>query len=282
MITLANVKSWIYPGGEVGIRVENPKDNRILARIQNSDDLMKLVMYLDGHGRVISVRNDTPTVLIPYLPYARQDRVAAPGDPIGIDVIGMILSAHAHGEVGIRSVDIHSDTARHVCGAISISPAKWIGEYLDRIKVRGRCILVSPDKGAKEKTLLYNQQLELGANPPPIICSKSRDPISGKISLFDADRAPANEDEAQRPLVITDDICDGGGTFHGVYEALRHKGWQGPIHLWTTHGIYSKGTEALLKSFATLGCADTFRRHCDYEFNEQHHIIEIDYERLFH
>ena len=67
------------------------------------------------------------------------------------------------------------------------------------------------------------------------------------------------EREGITDLVITDDICDGGGTFHGVAAALREVyGNDFKLHLWTSHGIYSKGVEELLKTFDTLGCTNSF------------------------
>lgn len=280
MIDLSKVKSWVYPGGEVGIRVDDPRDNQILARIQNSDDLMKLIMYIDGLSRSPLRAYAPPKVILPYLPYARQDRVATAGDPFAAIVFGDVLTGLSRKRV--RAIDIHSDKAALAANAGSIAPTQWIGQYLDRLGIRDQAILVAPDKGARDKTHMYAHELLPEGHPAPIVCNKVRDPISGKLFRFEVTAPVTNSFEKRsRPLVITDDICDGGGTFHGVYEALRTWGFTSPIHLWTTHGIYSKGTADLLKIFETIGCADTFRPAADYAKQDRHHIIEIDYQSLF-
>jgi ribose-phosphate pyrophosphokinase len=61
-------------------------------------------------------------------------------------------------------------------------------------------------------------------------------------------------------VVVVDDICDGGGTFLGVAAAMRARyGGALQLHLFTSHGIYSKGAHVLLESaYQTIGSTDSF------------------------
>ena len=46
-------------------------------------------------------------------------------------------------------------------------------------------------------------------------------------------------------MLIVDDLCDAGGTFIGSAQLLRDAGARS-VSLYVTHGVFSKGTAALL------------------------------------
>jgi ribose-phosphate pyrophosphokinase len=120
---------------------------------------------------------------------------------------------------------------------------------------------VAPDKGARQRTgeladALARPERSIGL----VYCRKVRDPQTGKLTGFEIDSE--GSPEALPPdalVVVVDDICDGGGTFLGVAAALRRQYGGRPLHLWTTHGIYSRGLQELAATFTTLGCTDSFR-----------------------
>lgn len=71
-------KIWKYNGGEIGVRVENPEAFDTVFRIQSSDDLIAMFMAINAYE--YDTDNDITSITIPYLPYARQDRIATHGD----------------------------------------------------------------------------------------------------------------------------------------------------------------------------------------------------------
>jgi ribose-phosphate pyrophosphokinase len=74
---------------------------------------------------------------------------------------------------------------------------------------------------------------------PTLTCEKVRDCRTGDIVGMDIDDEKLlNTDR----VLLVDDICDGGRTFIEVAKLLHVVK---EIHLYTTHGIYSKGTEVL-------------------------------------
>lgn len=267
---------WIYPGGEVGVRIENAE--RVCTfRIQNSDDLVAMLMVIDAYkedtGRPIL------SVLIPYLPYARQDRVATKGDPLAVRVLAKMLASA--GIKYVYTVDVHSHKSIDLfeeqgISLVSNSPAIFIRDYLKKLQVLpSKVAFIAPDHGSREKTENYCKELKVDR---AIQCAKKRDPITGKLTGFAVEIAPSAtqaglERDGITDLVITDDICDGGGTFHGVAEAIRSTYGSGfKLHLWTTHGIYSKGIDPLLQTFDTLGCTNTFINN--HEPFSRFHVIE--------
>lgn len=251
---------WRYPGGEVGVRaLQQPAPARLLARVHGSDDLLALLMFL------AAVRGQVQHVCIPYLPYARQDRVAVPGDPIAIEVLAELLAT-----TGVRSfatVDAHSPAAVAAFAKVGASltnvpMAPWLARHLMPLLVRADqpVWFVAPDKGARIRTAAAAAAVTRPDRPIGVVhCEKVRDPQTGKLQGFRvADDSPRQL--GTDPLVVVvDDICDGGGTFLGVAGALRTHYGPVPLHLWTSHGIHSKGLDELATTFTTIGCTDSFR-----------------------
>ncbi len=254
---------WRYPGGEVGVRATlTAAPTRLLARVQSSEDLVALLMYL------AAVPLQVQTVCVPYLPYARQDRVAVPGDPFAIDVLARLLVSS-----GVRefvALDAHSPASLAAFAAAggqlaNVAAAPFLDRYLTTLRAEpGRPVwFVAPDKGARTRTTMSANALARPDRPIGVIhCAKVRDPVTGKLQGFVVDDTDSPTALGADPLVvIVDDICDGGGTFFGVAQALRTHYGSTPLHLWTSHGIYSRGLDELLRTFATLGSTDSFR-HC--------------------
>ena len=166
---------------------------------------------------------------IPYLPYSRQDRVCAEGDPFSLEIILQQLKSIT----GMFNVlDVHSNVS--LTPNINEIDQKFIWSSFFK-SFSETHVLVSPDKGAKHKTLRMSKvhnMLVLGFD-------KVRDPKSGKLSGF-----KAQGNVLPMPYIIVDDICDGGGTFNGIAKILKDGGATEVI-LCVTHGIFSKGVEAL-------------------------------------
>lgn len=255
---------WRYPGGEVGVRAIAPAPERLLARIHHSEQLLALLMYLGA------VRGQVRQVAIPYLPYARQDRVAVPGDPVAIEVLAELLVSSGVREYA--TVDAHSPAAAAAFAKLGatltdLPAAPWLDRYVAALHTRPAqpVWFVAPDKGARSRTAAAAAALSRPDRTIGLIyAEKRRDPQTGALMGFGiADDSPAAL--GRDPLVvIVDDICDGGGTFLGVATALTERYGPIPLHLWTTHGIHSKGLAALTGTYATLGCTDSFTSGHDH------------------
>lgn len=269
-------KTWTYPGGELGVRaLQTPKE--ITCRIQSNDDLIRLIMYLHAAKGTTAFASTNPVqvVTIPYLPYARQDRIAHPGDPNAIEVLASMLAPT--GVQFWRTFDVHSNKSRQAFLARglmldSLSPVDFIKSYMntDYVAKNRKVYLVSPDEGARSKVELYSKQLDVCG---VIYCKKVRDPNTGMLSKFEVSEGPEITGVSTH-LMITDDICDGGGTFQGVAEIIR-KEYNPvlPLHLWTTHGIYSKGLDELMKTFQTVGSTNSF-----LNYQTHNRLCTIDFE----
>lgn len=132
---------------------------------------------------------------------------------------------------------------------------------LEEIGVSNNFLIVSPDAGAYKK--IFKLCTELKYAREIVLCNKIRDVSTGAIIKTTCDIENFNGED----LVIVDDICDGGGTFILLANELRKRNC-GKIILVVSHGIFSKGLEALegvdfiysTDSFKNIEDTDKFRQ----------------------
>lgn len=266
------VAPWTYPGGEEGIRATYPAADAVgFARIRSSQDLVRVLLALQA-----AQLNDMKfsKLLFPYLPYARQDRVAVRGDPNAAAWLGKVMRASLGPDLPtIFTYDLHSKGAKNwfeQSGLLltPLSPVRFIRRYIKKLAPRDSVVLVSPDKGAADKTSLYAAVLGTSW----VQMDKVRDPQTGKLTGFKPvdtishkNQISVENIDASDTVIVVDDICDGGGTFIGVADGLLDQGIDNVPHLWTTHGIYSKGFDALATKYKSVACLDSFQPKSYYE-----------------
>lgn len=234
-------KTWLFPGGEVGFNIENcgylAKENGavVVARIASSNDFMEMVMCVNALRCIRPIIKIA--LLLPYFPYARQDRVCAPGDAFALKAVASLVNSLEVDAVHV--IDPHSSVLAGCLDSLTVTtqlevlskfPAlhDWVFENKARI--------VSPDAGAEKKA---TEAAKYFAWPEIVRCYKVRNPSTGEIEGVEV-----FGDIQGRHLLIVDDICDGGRTFIEIALALKAKGARS-IALYVTHGIFSKGTDVL-------------------------------------
>ncbi len=231
----------------------------LIHRIQNSNDLIELIMIVDALKR--SGVQTLPHLIIPYLPYARQDRVAAEGDPHALAVFCRMIDGLGFQSVTV--IDAHSTVAEAVFDKTrfhSSSPEEFINVFTDRASclTNNGTYLIAPDEGSIKKTEHYAKIFKEYVKGI-IYCAKTRDPGTGAINGFKVANAPlCLSGEANATMLLCDDICDGGGTFIGLAKVLKQQYSTPKLNLFCTHGIFSKGVEPLLAEFEHVGCSDSF------------------------
>lgn len=204
----------------------------LFAVLQNSNDLMDLLLLKNALDHAYQEKVEI-YLEIPYLPYARQDRVCAPGQAFSLELIANMLNSL--NAVQIVVWDCHSRKGLELTGAKNIEPSLIIksSNELRKLLTAESTVLVCPDKGAVSRC--EEIQRNLGVSTM-IRCEKRRDPATGKITRTDV----LCGDLSGKHAVITDDICDGGFTFTKIAEQLKEKN-VASITLYVTHGIFSKG-----------------------------------------
>lgn len=250
LINDKQLETFKFPGGECHVKI-NKLDigikTAIIAYLNNSDDIICLLLATDAIRRV---HPETAIHLtIPYFPYARQDRVCNEGESLSVKVMTSIINSLSCTTVTLY--DPHSDVTPALLNNCRIlSQADIIMDsILSEEILNKKLVLVSPDAGAEKKTLLLAKSISTNEIPIEIVCSsKTRDPASGKIIATEV-----YGDVQGKNLIIVDDICDGGGTFIALAQALKDAG-ANDIYLYITHGIFSKGFAVLQHHFKHIYC----------------------------
>ncbi len=233
-----------FPGGEIRVKVDNHLSESVLieALLLNSDDIMTLVMLTDAL-RNLGVKRIRLTM--PYIPYARQDRVCNVGEAFSIQAFAAIINSlkfnsvvvyDAHSEVSISL--IHNCINVHSYKLITDSPTYG---FISACSISGKPLyLICPDKGAIEKSKAIAK--EFPEIKGIVYAEKVRNPKNGEIIRTEVKDAP--DDFVGSNMLICDDICDGGRTFIELAKVLQQY-TPNALSLHVTHGIFSKGLDVL-------------------------------------
>ncbi len=168
-------------------------------------------------------------VVIPYLAYARQDKVFRPGECEFANIILKTIDLMEINELYV--VDVHApDVLKELITnkVVNIDSMKALADYIKGIGAKD-IVVVSPDKGAVERSKAFAKHF--GDNVPVEYFEKKRDvktgeiEMEGKLTLKDKD------------VVISDDIIATGGTMAKAIEISKKSG---------ANKIFAVATHALL------------------------------------
>jgi len=254
-----SIEFFGFPGGERHVRLseelihalkQHGRDWAINANVYTPYEIMDLLLVTDAVRRLLPAGNLLRLVL-PYVPYARQDRVALEGEPLSIKVFANLVNSLAFDEVEIW--DPHSDVTPALLNNVRVRPTEELMratfDKAGATSLLRECAFVAPDAGARKRV----GNLAKVFNTEPVFADKARDPVTGKLS-----GAKVPDDLPARPMLVVDDICDGGGTFIELARVLREKTDQ-PLYLYVTHGLFTKGLEPLRACYDrvfTANCRD--------------------------
>jgi ribose-phosphate pyrophosphokinase len=187
-----------------------------------NDHLMELLLYLDAFRRASA---HSVSVVIPYYPYARQERMAHGREAISARVVANMLESQ--GAKRVIFVDIH---AQAIQGFFNIpvdplSALPLLADYFRKPEFANAAI-VSPDVGRASMAGQYAQLLNL----PLVVMHKRR-------SSFDATETThvVGDIVGRRPIII-DDVMAGGSVLKQV-DALYANGATGKICFAVTHPV---------------------------------------------
>lgn len=237
-----------FSGGEPHLRLNEPvagDDMWVTTRVTSFEGIGKLLVAVDALRRAGAA---SCSLVIPYFPGARQDRVAQPGEALTVKVYADLINALNLKEVWI--FDPHSDVTPALLDRVRvISREPFVAACLHQLAES--YVLVAPDAGAVKKTTHLAEYLGV----PYIECSKKRDTRTGALHAA----CVHAEDLKGQTCVVVDDICDGGATFLQLAVALKEKG-AGKLVLIVSHGIFSKGLTELHRHYDRIFTTDSFRR----------------------
>jgi ribose-phosphate pyrophosphokinase len=207
------VVSKVFPDGESYVRLDGSVQGEDVAIVQTTcppmqdGKLFQLAFLADSAKRAGAKK---VTAVVPYLAYARQDKIFLSGEGISVETIARMLKAAGIDE--FLTVNIHSEPALSLFPfpAKTISAIPLIANFFVKKGFKGAFAL-SPDKGAMYIAKQAQEILGGGAGH----LSKSRDRYTGKIV-----QTAEGLNVKDQTVIIFDDIISTGGTIVGAAKIL--------------------------------------------------------------
>lgn len=241
-LSQGTIKAMTFSGGERHITLEGVipfSAINVVARLQNSNDLMDLLLVSDALDRLRCRKHH---LTIPYFPYGRQDRVCNEGEALSVKVVSDLINNLKFNDVEVWHP--HSPVTGALlnnCTEYYPYSEKYIRAIMESVDFSGDCVLVAPDAGAAKMV----NQLSKVLGKQMVTATKVRDTKTGEISQTRVQGLDDIVITDEMKFLIVDDICDGGRTFMRLAKELRLSYGVKQVDLLVTHGIFSQGIEAL-------------------------------------
>ncbi len=187
-----------------------------------NDNLMELLLMMDAFRRASA---HTINIVIPYFPYARQDRISHGRESISARVVANLLENQ--GANRVIFVDIHNLAIQGFFN-IPVDPVSALPVLADYFRKDefANSAIVSPDVGRASLAGIYSENLNL----PLVVMHKRR------LSASDTRTTHIVGDIAGRRPIIIDDLIAGGSVLKQV-DNLYENGAVGGAYLAITHPV---------------------------------------------
>lgn len=222
-----------FANGEIFVRFEESVRGSDAFVIQSHTQplnkwLMEQLIMIDALKRGSAKRI---TAILPFYPYARQDKKHRGREPISARLVADLLKAA--GADRIVSVDLHTDQIQGFFdGPVDHMHAMPIlTDYIKQNYSLDNIVVVSPDAG---RVKVAEKWANILGDAPMAFVHKTR-------SVDVANQVVANRvvgDVRGKTAILLDDMIDTGGTIAGAVGVLRDAGAEDVI-IGCTHGVFS-------------------------------------------
>jgi ribose-phosphate pyrophosphokinase len=201
------------------------------------DKLCRLLFFV---GTLKDAGAARVTAVLPYLPYARQDRQTSARGPVATRYVATLIEAA--GADAVVTVDVHNVAAFQNAfrrRTIHLEAAALFAGHVAAWE-QGDVVVVAPDAGGIGRAGHFRQLLAVALGRPvaAAFAEKHRDGrvLSGTLLAGDV---------AGRHAIIIDDIIDSGATVARAAAACRRMGAL-TVSAVATHGLFTAGAALAL------------------------------------
>ncbi|MEZ4710530.1 MAG: ribose-phosphate diphosphokinase [Caldilineaceae bacterium] len=226
-VTLGKTTTKHLPDSEIHVMIDEVVRDQDIFFVQPccapvNDNLMELMLYVDAFRRASA---HSISLVIPYYPYARQERMARGREAISARTVANMLENQ--GATRVIFVDIHAPAIQGFFN-IPVDPLSAVGLLADYFRKPAfeNAAIVSPDVGRASMAGKYAQLLNL----PLVVMHKRRTSFSNTETTH-----VVGDIEGRRPIII-DDVMAGGSVLKQV-EALYANGAAGKACFAVTHPV---------------------------------------------
>jgi len=228
-VPLGKIKLSRFKSGEVYVHYEETIRNCDVFLVQSlshpiNDYFVELLVMIDAAKRA-SAR--TINVVLPYYGYARQERKAAPREPISAKMVADVLTTV--GAHRIVTIDLHAPAIQGFFDipVDHLTALDLISDYLKSKNIRNP-VVVSPDAGRASTAEKLANQLDCSF----AIMIKKRPAHNESVITH-----VIGDVEGFTPIII-EDMIDTGTTIVNVVEGLKERGAEDPF-VCATHPLFS-------------------------------------------
>lgn len=228
-VPLGAIKISRFKSGEVYVHYEETIRNCDVFLVQSfshpiNEHFIELLVMIDAAKRA-SAR--TINIIMPYYGYARQERKAAPREPISAKMVADVLTTV--GATRVVTIDLHAPAIQ---GFFNIpvdhmTALDLISSYLKSKNITNP-VVVSPDAGRASTAEKLANYLDTSF----AIMIKKR-PTHNESSITHV----IGDVEGQTAIII-EDMIDTGSTIVNVVESLKERGAK-DVYVCATHPLFS-------------------------------------------
>jgi|GEM_PF-98523 len=225
---LSAISITSLPDSEIHVQIEEVVRNKEVFVIQPcsapvNDHLVELLLMIDAFRRA-SARSIT--AIVPYFPYARQERMAKGREAISARAVASMLETM--GVNRVIYIDIHAEAIQgfFTVPVDRLQAFPILSYYFRNNSFLEDAVVVSPDVGRARLAGKYAQALGV----PLVLMHKRRDGFTRAKATH-----VVGDIEDKIPILI-DDICASGSVIDQV-PVLLEQGARPEVHLAVTHGV---------------------------------------------
>ncbi|NIK79943.1 ribose-phosphate pyrophosphokinase [Paenibacillus castaneae] len=228
-LTLGAIKMSRFKSGEIYVHYEETIRNCDVFLVQSfshpiNEHFVELLVMIDAAKRA-SAR--TVNIIMPYYGYARQERKAAPREPISAKMLADVLTTV--GANRVITIDLHAPAIQ---GFFNIpvdhmTALDLISDYLKTKNIKNP-VVVSPDAGRASTAEKLANYLDTSF----AIMIKKRPAHNESVITH-----VIGDVEGQTPIII-EDLIDTGTTIVNVVEGLKERGAE-DVYVCATHPLFS-------------------------------------------
>lgn len=227
--SLGKIKISRFKSGEIYVHYEEGIRNCDVFIVQSlshpiNDHFVELLVMIDAAKRA-SAR--TINIIMPYYGYSRQERKAAPREPISAKMVADVLTTV--GAHRVITIDLHAPAIQGFFNipVDHLTALDLISDYLKAKNIKNP-IVVSPDAGRASTA----EKLANYLDSPFAIMIKKRPAHNESVITH-----VIGDVEGATPIII-EDMIDTGTTIVNVVEGLKERGAE-DVFVCATHPLFS-------------------------------------------
>lgn len=247
-----------YPDGEKHLVIEGHDWNKnkyinVITRISSMDDLFILIQAYN-----ILYHEDVTIcgLLLTYVLGARCDRRFSLGEAIDTKIIQNLITTKVDAK-HVYTLDYHSSLNY-------VSDWRDLKVFPKEFNPNSYCIIY-PDRGA------YDRMDNISGISPYCCGSKVRDDSGIRIELNE----PRYKDRVDSEIMVIDDLCDAGGTFVVLADALKDRFPSKKKNIFVTHAIQKIGIERMAEHYEHVYITNSYKDWDKEELSSNVTVIDV-------